>query len=288
MKREELKNKKRIVVKIGSSSITHPETGAQNLLKIEKLVRQLTDLKNRGYDVALVTSGAVAVGKKSLHVMVSTRGHDELSVALKQACAAVGQAKLMTTYQKLFSEYNQVCAQVLITLKTITDPISRRNAHNTISELFELGVVPVVNENDTVATYEIESLGTFGDNDTLSAVVTAMVEGDLLILLSDVDGLYTDDPNVNPDAKFIEEVDSLDEHILSMGKESTGTGMGTGGMSSKLRAARIATSAGADMIIASGEDVEIISRIIDGENIGTLFKADKDDTFDLDEFLGEM
>ncbi|MBR0148972.1 MAG: glutamate 5-kinase [Lachnospiraceae bacterium] len=288
MKREELKNKKRIVVKIGSSSITHPETGSQNLLKIEKLVRQLTDLKNRGYDVALVTSGAVAVGKKSLHVKVSTRGHDELSVALKQACAAVGQAKLMTTYQKLFSEYNQMCAQVLITLKTITDPISRRNAHNTISELFELGVVPVVNENDTVATYEIESLGPFGDNDTLSAVVTAMVEGDLLILLSDVDGLYTDDPNVNPDAKFIEEVDSLDEHILSMGKESTGTGMGTGGMSSKLRAARIATSAGADMIIASGEDVEIISRIIDGENIGTLFKADKDDTFDLDEFLGEM
>ncbi|MBR6328130.1 MAG: glutamate 5-kinase [Lachnospiraceae bacterium] len=284
-KREELKNKKRVVVKIGSSSITHPETGAQDLIKLEKLVRQLTDLKNRGVDVTLVTSGAISVGKKALHMKHSTRGHDELSVARKQACAAVGQARLMTTYQKLFSEYNQVSAQVLITLKTIADPISRRNAHNTFMELFELGVIPVVNENDTVATYEIESLGTFGDNDTLSAIVASIVEADLLILLSDVDGLYTDDPRVNPEARFIGEVENLSEKIYEMGKSTTGSSVGTGGMNTKLKAAQIATASGADMVIASGEDVSVVGRIIDGEEIGTLFHADSMGEFDVNEYV---
>ena len=285
--RDSLKDKKRIVVKIGSSSITHPETGAQDLVKLEKLVRQLTDLRNRGMDVSLVTSGAVAVGKKALNIKKGIKGHDEESVAVKQACAAVGQARLMMTYQKLFSEYNQVTGQVLITKKTILDPISRRNAHNTFSELFEMGVIPVVNENDTVATYEIESLGTFGDNDTLSAIVASLVSADLLILLSDVDGLYTDDPRVNPEARFIDTVDDLSDHIMGMGKESTGSSVGSGGMNSKLKAARIATSAGADMVIASGEDVEIIHRIIAGEKVGTIFTASHDENFDLDEFLGD-
>lgn len=285
--RELLKNKKRIVIKIGSSSLTHQQTGGQDLLKLEKLVRQLTDLKNRGMDVTLVSSGAIAVGKKAVGIWRNTNGHDEESVAVKQACAAIGQARLMMTYQKLFAEYNQLTAQVLMTKKTILDPISRRNAHNTFTELFNLGAIPVVNENDTVATYEIESLGTFGDNDTLSAIVAALVDADLLILLSDIDGLYSDDPRANPDAKFIDQVDDLSEHILSMGKESTGSSVGTGGMSTKLKAAKIATSAGADMIIANGSNIECISKIVDGEQIGTLFTASPDPDFVLDDFLGE-
>lgn len=285
--RDKLKEKKRIVIKIGSSSLTHPETGGQDLIKLEKLVRQLTDLKNRGMDVTLVSSGAIAVGKKAVHIHQNTSGHDEESVAVKQACAAVGQARLMMTYQKLFSEYNQLAGQILMTKKTILDPISRRNAHNTFTELFKMGVIPVVNENDTVATYEIESLGTFGDNDTLSAIVSALVDADLLVLLSDIDGLYTDDPHKNPDAKFITEVPELSEEYLSMGKQSTGSNVGTGGMSTKLKAAKIATSAGADMVIANGSDVECISRIIDGEEIGTLFLANPDKDFILDDFLND-
>lgn len=284
-KRQELKDKKRVVIKIGSSSLTHPETGGQDLMKLEKLVRQLTDLKNRGIDVTLVSSGAIAVGKKAVGIQQNTSGHDEESVAVKQACAAIGQARLMMTYQKLFAEYNQLTAQILITKKSILDPISRRNAQNTFTELFKLGAIPVVNENDTVATYEIESLGTFGDNDTLSAIVAALVDADLLILLSDIDGLYTDDPRQNPNAYFIHEVPDLSGHILSMGKSSTGSGVGTGGMSTKLKAARIATSAGADMVIANGCDVECISKIIDGEHIGTLFYEKKDEGFDIDKFL---
>lgn len=283
--REELRNKKRVVIKIGSSSITHSESGGQDLIKLEKLVRQLTDLNNRGMDVTLVSSGAIAVGKKAVHTNRNTKGHDEESVAVKQACAAIGQARLMMTYQKLFGEYNQLTAQILMTKKTILDPISRRNAHNTFTELFKMGAIPVVNENDTVATYEIESLGTFGDNDTLSAIVAALVGADLLILLSDIDGLYTDDPHKNKDAQFIDQVDSLSEHILSMGKDSTGSGVGTGGMSTKLRAAKIATSAGADMVIANGADVESIYRIIEGETVGTLFCAHQDPEFNLDTFL---
>lgn len=284
-KRQELKDKKRIVIKIGSSSLTHPETGGQDLMKLEKLVRQLTDLKNRGMDVTLVSSGAIAVGKKAVGISANTKGHDDESVAVKQACAAIGQARLMMTYQKLFAEYNQLTAQILITRKSIIDPISRKNAVNTFTELFKLGTVPVVNENDTVATYEIESLGTFGDNDTLSAIVAAMVDADLLILLSDIDGLYTDDPRQNPNAYFIHEVPDLSGHILAMGKDSTGSGVGTGGMSTKLRAAKIATAAGADMVIANGADVESISKIIDGEHIGTLFYAKKDENFDIEEIL---
>lgn len=285
--RENLKNKKRIVIKIGSSSLTHPETGGQDLIKLEKLVRQLTDLRNRGMDVTLVSSGAIAVGKKAIGLNRNTKGHDEESVAIKQACAAIGQARLMMTYQKLFAEYNQITAQVLMTKKTVLDPISRRNAHNTFTELYKLGAIPVVNENDTVATYEIESLGTFGDNDTLSAIVTALTEADLLILLSDIDGLYTDDPRTNNEARFVSIVPELSEEYVNMGKDSTGSGVGTGGMSTKIRAAKIATGFGADMVIANGNDVESIGKIIDGENIGTLFLSNRDKNFQLDNFLDE-
>ena len=172
--------KKRVVVKIGSAALHHEATGRLNLGKIERLVRELCDIRNCGMDVCLVSSGAIAVGRT---VMGLTERPDNIST--KQACAAVGQARLMMTYQKIFAEYNQVAAQILMTKNTIVDNLNRFNARNTFAELFKLGVIPIVNENDTVATYEIE----IGDNDTLSAIVASLVKADLLILLSDIDGL---------------------------------------------------------------------------------------------------
>ena len=197
--RELLKNKKRIVIKIGSSSLTHPETGDLNFMKIEQLIRVISDLRGEGREVVLVSSGAIAAGRQALGCQKPE------TVAEKQAYAAVGQARLMMVYQKIFSEYNQTAAQVLMTKNTIVDNVSRENAHNTFEELLKLGVVPIVNENDTVATYEIK----FGDNDRLSAIVSALIGADLLILLSDIDGLYSDDPKRNPDAAFIEQVDEI-------------------------------------------------------------------------------
>ena len=182
--RNALKDKKRIVVKIGSSSITHPETGALNLIKLEILVRELCDLKNMGKDVVLVSSGAIAVGRQAAGFR-----HRPQEVSEKQACAAIGQAQLLMIYQKLFSEYGHQAAQILMTKETMLDHLSRRNATNTFDELFKMGAIPVVNENDTVSTYEIR----FGDNDTLSALVAALIHADLLILLSDIDGLYSDE-----------------------------------------------------------------------------------------------
>lgn len=275
--RDYIKDKKRIVIKIGSSSLTHKETGKIDYTKLEVLVRELCDLRNQGKDVVLVSSGAIAVGKQA--VMADAKGDDP--IAVKQACAAIGQARLMMTYQKIFAEYNQIAAQVLMTKNTILDDLNRFNATNTFSELLKLGVVPIVNENDTVATYEIE----FGDNDTLSAVVAALVDADLLILLSDIDGLYTDDPNTNPDAKFISEVTELTEELMDMGKETTGSKVGTGGMNTKLSAAKIATSAGMDMIIANASDIRIIHRIMDGREYGTVFRANKDESFLIQDYL---
>lgn len=239
--RERLRDKKRIVVKIGSSSLTHPQSGRLNLMKLEVLVRELSDLHNQGKDVVLVSSGAIAVGSAA---MGFTEKPKELEK--KQACAAVGQARLMMIYQKLFSEYNQTAAQILMTKNTMVNNLNRKNAQNTFQELLKMGAIPIVNENDSISTYEIE----FGDNDTLSAVVSALIGADLLILLSDIDGLFTDDPNTNPRAEFIDVVENLDEHFLEMGKESTGSKVGTGGMATKLAAAEIATAAGADMVLS--------------------------------------
>lgn len=281
--RERIREKKRIVVKIGSSSLTHPETGDMDYIRMEKLVRELSDIRNQGKDVVLVTSGAIAAGRKALNCS-SLNGNGERAMAVKQACSAVGQARLMMTYQKLFAEYNQVAAQVLMTKNTIVDDLNRYNAHNTFSELLRLGAIPVVNENDTVATYEIE----IGDNDTLSAVVAALVEADLLILLSDIDGLYTDDPRKNPEAQFIEQVDELTEELLDMGKASPGSPVGTGGMNTKLIAARIATKSGADMVIANSRDIGVLHRILDGEQEGTLFTAGRDENFNLREFVERL
>lgn len=279
--RELLKDKKRIVVKIGSSSLTYPETGMINHVKLDRLVRELVNLHNMGKDVILVSSGAIAVGRKTMGMKKRPE-----NMAEKQACAAIGQGRLMMIYEKIFAEYNQITAQILMTKNTITDNLNRMNAHNTMTKLLEMGVIPIVNENDTVSTYEVE----FGDNDTLSAVVAALVDADLLILLSDIDGLFTDDPNKNPDAEFIEIVETLDEELMEMGKGSTGSNVGTGGMATKLSAARIATAAGADMIIANGEDVSVLHRIIEGvkEHTGTLFLAHKQEDFFLIDYVEKL
>lgn len=278
--RDFLKDKKRIVVKIGSSSLMHSETGKLDLLKIERLVRALVDIKNSGKEVILVSSGAIAVGKTAIGLHERP---DELPV--KQACAAIGQAKLMMVYQKLFAEYGTIAAQVLLTKYTMLNPVTRTNAENTFKELLHIGAIPVVNENDTVSTYEIEQVQSFGDNDKLSALVASITEADLLILLSDIDGLYTDDPNKNPDAKFINVVDKIDEQLMNMGKNSSGSSVGTGGMSAKLVAAQIATYSGTDMVITNGNDVTNISKIINGENTGTLFLQHQYNDFNILELI---
>lgn len=272
------KEYKRIVIKIGSSSLTHEKTGSINFAKMERLVRVLCDIRNRGLDVCLVSSGAIAVGKDA--ISLKERPTD---ISVKQACAAVGQARLMMTYQKLFGEYNQVTGQVLMTKYTMTNEKSRSNAKNTFEELFRIGVIPVVNENDTVSTYEMR----FGDNDTLSALVASLVGADLLVLLSDIDGLYTDDPHKNVSATLITDVYELSEEILSMAKGSTGSNVGTGGMATKLAAAKIATYSGADMVIANGENVAIVEDLLDGLKVGTCFHANKNEEFKLADYIRE-
>ncbi len=275
-RKSRLLGKRRGGVKIGSSSLTHKYTGFLNLNKVERLARVLCDLRNQGMEVVLVSSGAGAVGRKTMGFMERPE-----ALPVKQALAAVGQAKLMMTYQKLFSEYNQVVAQILMTKATMLNGDSRQNARNTFDQLLAMGVIPIVNENDTVATHEIE----FGDNDRLSAIVAAVIGADLLILLSDIDGLYEDDPRTNPEAAFIEEVTEITDGLEEMGKGTTGSSVGTGGMSAKIVAARMATDAGIDMVITNGNDVENIYRVLDGEPVGTLFLAHKNKNFDLMEYL---
>ena len=277
--REILKDKKRIVIKIGSSSLTHPETGALNLTKLEVLVREISDLHNMGKDVIVGSSGAIAVGRRAAGL-----GHRPSETKEKQACAAIGQARLMMIYQKLFSEYNQLAAQILMTKRTVMDNLSRFNALNTFRELLKLGAIPIVNENDTVSTYEMQ----FGDNDTLSAIVAALIDADLLLLLSDIDGLFTDDPNSNPNAELIHVVEKLDDHLLKMGKSTSTSDVGTGGMASKLTAAKLASAAGTDMVIANGEDFRNIHRVIEGQDCGTLFLSHKKDEFYLMDYLEKM
>lgn len=274
----DFKKKKRVVIKIGSSSLTHPATGNINYIKMERLVRELCDLRNQGIDVCLVSSGAIAVGKQSMGLAERPRRLPE-----KQACASVGQARLMSIYQKFFAEYNQKVGQVLMTKETMIDNVSRKNAQNTINELMAMGVIPIVNENDTVSTYEIR----FGDNDTLSAIVSALTGADLLILLSDIDGLYTDDPKVNPDAELITYVEEFSPEYMEMASSVPGSEMGTGGMVTKIKAARIATASGVDMIIANGKDFGILHHIFENRFTGTFFKANYDENFDILDLLEE-
>ena len=273
-----LKDYKRVVIKIGSSSLTHPQTGGLNFSKMEHLVRAICDFRNSGLDVCLVSSGAIAVGREVIGI--KERPSD---LSIKQACAAVGQGRLMMTYQKLFGEYNQNSGQILMTKNTIINPVSRKNAANTFEELFGLDVVPIVNENDTVSTYEMQ----FGDNDTLSAIVASLTKADLLILLSDIDGLYSDDPHKNPDAELIKEVTDIDDKVFGMAKDSTGSNVGTGGMATKLMAAKIATYSGADMIIANAGKTDILYDIMNDDFTGTLFHHCDDRNFDLSTYILE-
>jgi glutamate 5-kinase len=274
--REQLKDRKRIVIKIGSSSLVHEETGTLNFTKIERLVRELSDLRNQGKDVVLVSSGAIAVGTNTLRLPARP---DQISQ--KQACASVGQAKLMMTYQRIFSEYNQVVGQVLMTKNTILNPVARKNTQNTFEQSFAYGVIPIVNENDTVSTYEMQ----FGDNDTLSALVASLIDADLLILLSDIDGLYTDNPRSNPDAQMLTFVERFDEKIAQMASDKPGSSVGTGGMKTKLIAAEIAMNSGADMLIANAADVGCIHRIFEGAPVGTLFQSRKNEDFYIADYI---
>lgn len=272
---ELMKDKKRIVVKVGSSTLTHSETGDMNLEKMERLVRVLTDWSNAGKEVVLVSSGAIAVGRKTMNITTRPKEQD-----VKQACAAIGQSRLMMVYQRLFAEYNKIPAQVLITKDTMINDTMRHNARNTFSKLLEMGAIPIVNENDTVATDEIE----FGDNDTLSAIVAALIHADLLIILSDQDGLFTDDPRKNPDARLVEEISYISDELEAMAK-GAGTDIGTGGMATKVSAARIANDAGADMVITNGADMNNLRRVLEGEKNGTLFLAHKNEHFHLIDYL---
>lgn len=279
MDREYLKDKKKIVIKIGSSSLIHEETGGLDYTKLEKLVRIICDLRNQDKDVVLVSSGAIGVGVQALGLARRPK-----TTSLRQACAAVGQGQLMMIYQKLFQEYHSTAAQVLLTFDVISSDERRKNAINTFNELLQLGVVPIINENDTVAIDELDDSVAFGDNDTLSAIVASMIHADLLILLTDIDGLYTDDPHNNPDAKLIPEVNCIDDHIMDMGK-GAGSKYGTGGMTTKIAAARIATNSNSDMVIVSGADMDNIVKVMNGESIGTLFTEYKDHDFDVVRFI---
>ena len=273
--REKLADKKKIVIKIGSSSLIHGESGGVDFRKLEKLVRIICDLKNQGKDVCLVSSGAIGVGFQALGLKQKPK-----TLSLKQACASIGQGQLMMMYQKLFMEYNHLAAQVLLTFDVITDEERRRNAENTMNELLQQDVIPVINENDTVATDEIE----FGDNDTLSAIVAHLIKADLLILLTDIDGFYTDDPHKNPDAVKLSVIEEITDDLKNMAKGSV-TNYGTGGMSTKIAAARIATDSGADMAILDAANLGLINELFDGEDVGTLFLAHEQPDFDTVDFI---
>ncbi len=273
--REVLKDKRRIVIKVGSSSLVHQETGELDFMKIEKMIRLISDIKNQGKDVVLVSSGAVSVGRRILGL----QKRPEI-LSMIQACAALGQGELMMLYQKLFMEYNHKAAQVLLTFDVITNDERRKNAENTLKQLLDLDIVPIVNENDTVATDEIE----FGDNDTLSAIVATLIGADMLILLTDIDGFYTDDPRKNPHAKRLSVVEKIDDSLKDMAK-GTVTRYGTGGMYTKIAAARIACHAGSDVAILESSDMEIIHQLLNGDDVGTLFVNDTSTDFDIIEFI---
>ena len=250
----------RIVVKVGTSTLAHP-SGLINIRRVEELCKVMSDLKNAGHDIILVTSGAIGMGTGKLQL--SERPRD---VAAKQAAAAVGQCELMYTYDKLFSEYNHTVAQLLMTGSDFENEERHINFKNTMDKLLEFKALPIINENDTVATEEIK----VGDNDTLSAMVAVNVNADLLILLSDIDGLFTADAHNDPDAKLISVVSEIGEDILALGG-GEGSGLGTGGMRTKLHAAEICTENNCDMIIANGKDPNVLYDIIEGKAVGTRF-----------------
>ena len=255
---------KRVVIKIGSSTLTHL-TGQLNIRRTEKLIRVMSDIKNSGVELIVVSSGAMAIGSGKL----GYRGKPE-DIATKQATAAVGQCELMYLYDKQFAEYNHTVAQVLLTNDDISDPKRRNYVENTLFRLIELGCIPIINENDTVSVKEIE-VGVFNENDILSAIVSRLLKADLLIIVSDTDGLYDSDPHLNETAKLLSVVEDLD-YAESVASGSV-SGVGSGGMSTKINAARIACESGTDMIILNGDNPDNLYMAVDGESVGTLFPA---------------
>lgn len=260
---------RRIVVKVGTSTLTY-DNGKLNIRRIERLVRTISDLQNRGFEMVLVSSGAVTVGASKLGLTERPR-----ELAVKQAAAAVGQCELMHIYDKMFLEYGINVAQILLTRENIIDDDQRQNIHNTFTALMHTGVVPIVNENDTVATAELKHIENFGDNDTLSAVVARMCEADLLIIFSDIDGLYDSDPRKNPQAKLIGHVPKIDAKIRRMAG-GAGSSHGTGGMATKITAAELCMDAGIPMLVANGSRAGVLYDIVDGKPVGTLFSREVD------------
>ena len=255
----------RIVVKVGTSTLAH-KTGNLNIRRVEELCKVLSDLKNAGHEVVLVSSGAIGMGLGKLSIVEKPS-----DIPTKQAAASVGQCELMYTYDKLFSEYNHTVAQILITGSDLKDPERHENFRNTVFRLIELGAVPVINENDTIATEEI----VIGDNDTLSAIVATSINADILVILSDINGLFTGDPRKDKNAKLIKVVEEITPEIMELGGDS-GTKLGTGGMKTKIIAAEIATGANIDMVVSNGENPDVLYDIIDGKDfVGTKFCARK-------------
>lgn len=250
----------RIVIKVGTSTLAHT-TGQLNIRRVELLCKVMSDLKNAGHEIILVSSGAIGMGVGKLSL--KERPTD---MATKQAAAAVGQCELMYTYDKLFSEYHHTVAQILLTGADLRDTERRDNFHRTLFRLLELGALPIINENDTVATEEIG----IGDNDSLGAIVAVNAGADLLVLLSDIDGLYDADPHSHPDARLIPVVSKLTDEVMALAG-GAGSSLGTGGMATKLHAAQLAVAEGIDMVIANGADPEVLYRIVDGEAVGTRF-----------------
>ncbi|OPZ93288.1 MAG: Glutamate 5-kinase 1 [Firmicutes bacterium ADurb.Bin419] len=264
--RESLNKAKRVVVKVGTSTLTY-ENGKINFTRIDKLVRVLSDLANQEKEMVLVTSGAIGVGVSKLKLQSKPK-----TVREKQAVAAVGQLELMHIYDKFFSEYGHVVGQILLTRDIVEKHEGREHVINTFETLIEKGIIPIVNENDSVAVDEIESgvNRVFGDNDTLSAMVGELVKADLLIILSDIDGFYDSDPRKNRESKMISVIKEITPDIEKCAG-GVGSARGTGGMVTKLSAAKIATAAGIDMVIANGSDPDIIMQIINGDDVGSLF-----------------
>lgn len=254
----------RIVVKVGTSTLAH-STGCMNIRLVESLCKTLADIKNAGHQVILVSSGAIGMGAGKLGLKERPK-----DMPTKQACAAVGQCELMYTYDKIFTAYNHKAAQMLLTGADIEHNVRRENVTNTLHRLLDLGVIPVINENDSVGTDEIE----IGDNDTLSAIVACLADADLLVLLSDIDGLFDADPHKNKNARLIPLVNGITEEIMALAG-GAGSSLGTGGMATKLNAAKIAGGSGIDMVLINGQNPSYLYDIIDGKSVGTRFAAQR-------------
>jgi len=258
--RDKLQHSKKIVIKVGTSTLTY-DNGKVNFTRIDRLARVVSDLSNQGLEVVLVTSGAIGIGVDRLKLPEKPK-----SIREKQAVAAVGQCELMHIYSKFFSEYGHIVGQILLTRDVIEDDNRRQNVINTFESLLEKGIIPIVNENDSVSVEEIK----FGENDTLSAIVAKLINADLLIILSDIDGFYESDPKKSPEAKIISAIYSITPEVEKRAG-GAGTMRGTGGMKTKLYAAKIATAAKIDMVIASGKNPEIVMDILQGKDVGTIF-----------------